>query len=201
MIETAQILDELQTIAAAGGWILWALLALAFAIAWSLLGLHRALSFPDASLLAPRTWARLLRDPRASGAPFEELAKTLAASDDPARRLEEAGHRLFARSRRRFPFAFTMIGAAPLLGLLGTVAGMLATFEGMAASAARAPIDTISDGIFKALVTTETGLVIGVPTFIVCSFLKSRHDALELRFQQLASRLLRETAPATRNAN
>lgn len=192
MIHPAQILEELRTIGNGGGWVFWALVALAFAIAWSLLGLRRALSLPDAEVIAPREWVRLLRDPQAPSAVFQRLAAALSESADPARRLEEISRRLFARSERRFPFAFVMIGAAPLLGLLGTVGGMFATFEGMAASVARAPIDTISEGIFQALVTTETGLVIGVPTFIVCALLKSRHDALVIRFHQLESRLLRE---------
>jgi biopolymer transport protein ExbB/TolQ len=58
------------------------------------------------------------------------------------------------------------------------------------AVAASAPIDVISDGISEALITTQTGLIIGVPTFIVCAWLKSRYDELLLHFQKLESRLL-----------
>ena len=51
-------------------------------------------------------------------------------------------------------------------------------------------MDVISGGIYEALITTMTGLVIGVPTFIVCTWLKMRFDELVLRFRQLESQLL-----------
>ena len=87
-----------------------------------------------------------------------------------------------------------MIGAAPLLGLLGTVSGMFTTFGGMATTSANAPIDVISDGIAEALITTETGLVVAIPTLIVCTLLKSRFDGLVMRFQRLQSQLLQQIA-------
>lgn len=84
--------------------------------------------------------------------------------------------------KRRIDFCFVLIGAAPLIGLLGTVAGMLKTFSGLArAGAAAAPVDAISNGISEALITTQTGLVIAVPTLIVCTM-------LNLRFRNLQSR-------------
>ncbi|MDF1656739.1 MAG: MotA/TolQ/ExbB proton channel family protein [Verrucomicrobiales bacterium] len=83
-----------------------------------------------------------------------------------------------ARILRRIDFCFVLIGAAPLVGLLGTVSGMLATFSGLAVSSGAAPVETISDGISKALITTQTGLVIAIPTFIVCTLLKRRQQNL-----------------------
>ena len=56
------------------------------------------------------------------------------------------------------------VGAAPLLGLLGTVIGMLATFNALATgSGGDKTMALVADGISKALVTTETGLVIALP--------------------------------------
>ncbi len=83
-----------------------------------------------------------------------------------------------AKASRRIHFAFVLIGVAPLIGLLGTVSGMFATFHGMASSAAAAPMDAISNGISEALITTQTGLIIAVPTFIVCTILKGRLKTL-----------------------
>ncbi|MEM1440933.1 MAG: MotA/TolQ/ExbB proton channel family protein [Verrucomicrobiota bacterium] len=76
---------------------------------------------------------------------------------------------------RRLDFCFVLIGAAPLVGLLGTVTGMLETFSGLSVSSGSAPVETISHGISKALITTQTGLVIAIPSFIVCTVLKRRH--------------------------
>lgn len=81
-----------------------------------------------------------------------------------------------AQVLRRIDFCFVLIGAAPLVGLLGTVSGMLATFSGLAVSSGSAPVETISDGISKALITTQTGLTIAVPSFIICTLLKRRQQ-------------------------
>jgi biopolymer transport protein ExbB len=192
MIPSEKILTELHAIGSGGGWLFWALIVLAFAIAYALMGLWSALRFPEATVLSPRDWTRLLRGPAENPDVLAKLSGELSRVADPGRTLQEIGQRLFARPDRRFPFAFVMISAAPLIGLLGTVSGMFTTFDGIAANVAEKPIDVISKGIFEALITTETGLVIGVPTFIVCACLKSRHDALVLHFHLIESRLLGE---------
>ncbi|MEM7011335.1 MAG: MotA/TolQ/ExbB proton channel family protein [Verrucomicrobiota bacterium] len=85
--------------------------------------------------------------------------------------------------KRRIEFCFVLIGAAPLVGLLGTVDGMLKTFSGLSRSTGggSAPIDAISGGISEALITTQTGLIIAVPTLIVCTILNIRHRNLRYR--------------------
>jgi biopolymer transport protein ExbB len=56
------------------------------------------------------------------------------------------------------------ISAAPLLGLLGTVTGMLATFEALASgSGGEQTMALVAKGISEALITTETGLVVALP--------------------------------------
>ncbi|MGY8644132.1 MAG: MotA/TolQ/ExbB proton channel family protein [Verrucomicrobiales bacterium] len=63
----------------------------------------------------------------------------------------------------------------------------------MAGTIAASPIDVISGGISEALITTQTGLIIGVPTFMVCAFLKSRHEELVLNFRRFEFQLLQKT--------
>jgi len=98
---------------------------------------------------------------------------------------------LFAKARRRIPFAFVLIGTAPLVGLLGTVSGMMNTFQGMASQNANAPIETISRGISEALITTQTGLIIGIPAFIACTILKGRLDQCVLAYRRIEAELLK----------
>ena len=191
MITPGQIATELGLLGTGGGWIFWALIVLAFGIAYSLLTLWNSLHFPDAPFLSSREWTRLLRQPAQAKEAFRTLTARLANEADPSLVLQETAQRLFARPERRFPFAFVMIGAAPLIGLLGTVSGMFKTFSGMSA-AVSSPLDVISSGISEALITTQTGLVIGVPTYIVCAILKSRYDDLIQRYRQLETRVLRE---------
>ncbi|MFD2255831.1 MotA/TolQ/ExbB proton channel family protein [Luteolibacter algae] len=98
---------------------------------------------------------------------------------------------------RRLPFLNVLISAAPLLGLLGTVAGMLITFSGMAAGN-DAPIDTISTGISKALVTTQAGLVIAIPAAFLLALIKRQTETTHLELQrQLHTRLAEVREPAT----
>ncbi len=85
---------------------------------------------------------------------------------------------------RRLPFLAVLISSAPLLGLLGTVAGMLATFAGMAAAGHAAPIDSISSGISKALVTTQAGLVIAIPAAFLLALIKRRAESTHLELQR-----------------
>ena len=70
---------------------------------------------------------------------------------------------------------------APLLGLLGTVSGMIETFRMMTAFGSSDP-EVISGGIAKALVTTELGLVVAIPALILNAVLsrKARHYYEEL---------------------
>jgi len=184
--------SELSTLFDEGGWVLWGLMALAFGIAFALLSLWRALQWPEAPVLKAADWRRLLD--RAEFPP-ESLAALRGAlgSGHLEGRLEEIDRRLFALPERRFPFAFVLIGAAPLLGLLGTVTGMLTTFDGMAATSTTAPVDVISRGVSEALITTQAGLVIGVPSFIVCTLLKSRFDRLRHAWHRIESAVLRQT--------
>ena len=80
-------------------------------------------------------------------------------------RIFELEHLRFIKHRKSH--LQILVTAAPLLGLLGTVMGMLATFQGLNASNGNT-VDLIAAGISEAMITTETGLVIAIPaTFMV----------------------------------
>lgn len=190
MIFIHQLINEVQVIVAAGGWVFQALLLLAFGIAFSLLSLWHSMRLPEAPFLPSEEWMTLLKGGKDREKICEHLRIQLCKNGDLSRRLQEVGQRLFATADRRFSFAFVMIGAAPLLGLLGTVSGMFNTFYGMSSNSTAAPIDIISGGISEALITTQTGLIIGVPTYIVCAWLRSRHQDLVVKFGLLESQLL-----------
>jgi biopolymer transport protein ExbB len=181
--------EELATLLREGGWVFGALLVLAFGIAFALLSLWEAMRFPGAPILSSSQWRTLLsRTERGTSLP-EDLQSDLSSSPDPGRRLQEIEQQLFAVSERRFPFVFVMIGASPLIGLLGTVSGMFTTFRGMASDGAAPPIEIISTGISEALITTQAGLVIGVPTYMVAVWMRNRHEGLMEHFAALSSEL------------
>ena len=69
------------------------------------------------------------------------------------------------------------VGAAPLVGLLGTVTGMLATFGALASGAGgQKTMDLVASGISEALITTETGLVIALPGLFFQYQLARKHQ-------------------------
>ena len=60
-----------------------------------------------------------------------------------------------------------LIVAAPLLGLLGTVMGMISTFESLATPELRGSTQGLARGISMALVTTEAGLAVAIPAVLM----------------------------------
>lgn len=80
----------------------------------------------------------------------------------------------------------TIVVLAPLVGLLGTVIGMIETFDALQSSAMFSQGNSISGGISKALFTTELGLVVAVPGLIVGKILDRQEERYELEFEQIA---------------
>lgn len=184
-----RFLTDLQAISSEGGWVFWVLIGLAFLITFSMLTICSAMSWRETNVLNSQQWRRLFGNWKNERLLVDRIRTNLNGS--PSRELEAIEHTLFAKARRRLPFAFVLIGTAPLIGLLGTVSGMMNTFHGMASNTANAPIETISRGISEALITTQTGLIIGVPAFVVCSFLKSRLNQCELTFRRIEAEVLK----------
>lgn len=65
----------------------------------------------------------------------------------------------------------SLVAAAPLLGLLGTVSGMIETFASMHGAAGHATDQSVAGGISVALITTQLGLVIGIPGLVAARLL------------------------------
>jgi biopolymer transport protein ExbB len=85
--------------------------------------------------------------------------------------------------RRKRLLIGAMIAAAPLLGLLGTVAGMIGTFESLAGGAAQS-MGGLAGGISEALLNTEAGLTVAIPALLL---LYLGHRQAEKGLRELAS--------------
>jgi biopolymer transport protein ExbB len=79
----------------------------------------------------------------------------------------------------------TIVMLAPLVGLLGTVVGMIETFDALQSSSMFAQGDSIAGGISKALFTTELGLVVAVPGLIIGKILDKKEEQFALEFEQI----------------
>jgi biopolymer transport protein ExbB len=77
----------------------------------------------------------------------------------------------------------TIVIVAPLIGLLGTVMGMIETFEALQSSAMFSQGGSIAGGISKALFTTELGLLVAVPGLIIGRVLDKKEEKFLLEFE------------------
>ncbi|MFH1594332.1 MAG: MotA/TolQ/ExbB proton channel family protein [Candidatus Omnitrophota bacterium] len=87
----------------------------------------------------------------------------------------------------------TIAHIAPLLGLLGTVVGMLKAFqviEGKAMSMVPVNPGDLAGGIWEALITTVAGLSIAIPTYVAYNYLVSRVDNFVLDMEKSATELV-----------
>ncbi|MEL6264143.1 MAG: MotA/TolQ/ExbB proton channel family protein [Pseudomonadota bacterium] len=87
---------------------------------------------------------------------------------------------------------------APLMGLLGTVLGMISAFQALQASGAAADPSTLAGGIWVALLTTAAGMAVAIPASAALSYFDGVVDRMRLDFEDLASRVFNR--PATINA-
>lgn len=105
-------------------------------------------------------------------------------------RLEEVGRREAAELERWIPVLGTIASVAPLLGLLGTVLGMILTFQAIQTQGGAADVGDLAGGISQALVTTFAGLSVGIPAVMANRFLLSRVDTLLLDLEAAGLTLL-----------
>jgi biopolymer transport protein ExbB len=101
----------------------------------------------------------------------------------------DAGRREVPRLERRLGILETIVGIAPLLGLLGTVAGMIKVFDviavqGVGQAGARA------GGISVALITTATGLSIAIPTLVAYNYFSSKAEKFVRELEKISLEIL-----------
>ncbi len=116
-----------------------------------------------------------------------ELREILEYTQDPEIQSKEEVSSRFAEVQNAYlshidgrrNFLFVLVTTAPLMGLLGTVMGMLTTFSGIAVSVGGKTVDQIAEGISEALITTQTGLIIAIPAYVMVSLIQKRRDEME----------------------
>jgi len=108
-------------------------------------------------------------------------ADILRNANNPANNFEERLHIALSGQKllleRNLNILGTMAAAGPLLGLLGTVWGIMDSFSGMAKTGSAAPA-VVASGVAEALVTTVAGLVIAIPALILYNHLARRMNVM-----------------------
>jgi biopolymer transport protein ExbB len=117
------------------------------------------------------------------------LANSRHGRDIMKESIQEAGVKVVSELERYLTPLGTIAAITPLLGLLGTVLGMIEIFSAfMGSGMANAP--QLAGGIAKALVTTAAGLFVAIPTLFFHRFLQRRVDQLVVNMEQEAIKLV-----------
>jgi biopolymer transport protein ExbB len=85
------------------------------------------------------------------------------------------------------------------LGLLGTVFGLIRSFNDVASAGAMGRPDLLAKGFGEALITTAMGLIVAIPAMLLHSLFTSRADRLALRLDETAQRVIDCVALETAN--
>jgi biopolymer transport protein ExbB len=92
--------------------------------------------------------------------------------------MEEAAAEQAARLFRRIEYLSVIGNIAPMVGLLGTVTGMIFAFQQVAATDGAADAGDLAEGIYQALVTTVGGLLVAIPSLGAFAIFRNRVDQL-----------------------
>ena len=133
-----------------------------------------------------------------TGGPIAAILKAGILKHDRSRTeireaVEDASVHEVPRLERNLPVLATVAHVAPLLGLLGTVTGLVEAFQVIESKAtALNPVNPgdLAGGIWEALLTTVFGLCVAIPTYVAYNYLVSRVDGFVLDMERSATDLL-----------
>ncbi|MGH8019798.1 MAG: MotA/TolQ/ExbB proton channel family protein [Opitutaceae bacterium] len=177
------MLDFIQPILD-GGWVMFPLFLLGLAIYG--LGFRMILTLLPmrARKGSEQTGLRWVQNPANAPKQIGEIVRYARAGEGSAAvraRFEEIRLTEIPRINIDIRVLGILVNAAPLLGLLGTVLGMLTTFDGLAAGGSEKTATLVAEGIRVALITTEMGLFLAIPgTFLVYVVKQLRNSFLHL---------------------
>lgn len=103
--------------------------------------------------------------------------------------IEDAGRHVIHELERFLSTLGTIAGVSPLLGLLGTVFGMIRTFNSITVSGIGSPA-ALSSGIAEALIATAAGLTVAIPSLICFRLLRRRVDGLVIEMEKEAIKMM-----------
>lgn len=97
--------------------------------------------------------------------------------------IENTGKLEISRLEKNLAAMATIAGAAPMIGFLGTVIGMILAFHEMAAAGGQIDIEMLAEGIYTAMTTTVAGLAVGIIAYIGYNILVARVDKVVYKME------------------
>ena len=171
-------LDQAIEILSSGGWImipLFILGLLAFYVAARLFLFFLRGHFGEVSIEECEQWVQ--DSNKAEG----QVGEIIRYSQDGVENLNDIQNRFseirtaeMPRLNQNITMLTILVNAAPLMGLLGTVLGMLTTFYGISLGGSESTTNIVASGIHEALITTQMGLCLAIPGYFVIYFLRQK---------------------------
>jgi len=112
------------------------------------------------------------------------------SKEDIRESIQDAGHLEIPRLERYLSALATCANIAPLLGLLGTVAGMIKAFAEIQRLGGQVSPSDLAEGIGNALMTTAAGLSVAIPTLVVYNYFVTRVDNMIIEMEISSSELV-----------
>ena len=183
-------IDELREVIMMSGWIAIPLVAssglLWYAIVQRCAFLRRYTKSPLRHILHQAREGGRDLDGLLGQAASSAIAQARSFKGTRLRKNLSAELKFFESEATRYRAVITsLVMIAPLLGLLGTVMGMIETFEGLGAMTLYSQSGGIAGGISKALITTQIGLLIAIPGLLFERFLSDWEERRVAEVQQL----------------
>lgn len=199
------MLEQVLTIWAKGGWVMWPLLAVALWMSWVGLRLWFWLRRAPDRLGSDANWRRWIERPERAAPAARPILAYLSQGDSHPRRLSlrvtEVASGVLPVVDRQLAMLSTAVAAAPLVGLLGTVFGMLVTFQALALGGGGGQVtEAMAAGISQALFPPEVGLCIALPGLVLVNLARRRRQEIEAFFAQLESLMVQRSLHGGRRA-
>lgn len=190
-----QFLDYMQN----GGFVMWPLGA-SVVVLWYALG-YRFHALNRGSKANVRNLVRKFKDgirTEPKGLMDSAIAEAITVIDQEnsctlnRSHLNDVFHKYIVQLRQYSTLIMTIVAVAPLIGLLGTVIGMIETFDSLASAQLFSQSGGIAGGISQALFTTQLGLIVAVPGLIIGRILDKKANVMELELEQVKDILCSE---------
>ena len=188
------IITEIFGIWGSGGWVMIPLCLLAILIYTTGFEMFLFLRNFDLKINANQNLKTWILDPDQAPKQAKEIIRytqeNVTAYKHLKNRFEEVEQNILHKIDRKLIFLNTLVASAPLMGLLGTVIGMLGTFSAISSGGGSETVDMVAAGISEALITTQTGLFIALPGIFLVLIIQRQKSAIASGILRLESQSL-----------
>ncbi|WP_297612880.1 MotA/TolQ/ExbB proton channel family protein [uncultured Sutterella sp.] len=161
-----------------GGPVMWPLLAISVAVVAIIIERFLVLSGYRVPALLPQDSPERAIEAVRSSESLASFLSVLEREHPDERLLEAAGQSIILKMEKHFSLLTVLAKSATLLGLLGTVLGMIGAFFVVSSSTTGVDMSELSRGLWQALITTAAGLIIAIPAYIAAAWFQTRADAM-----------------------